>query len=353
MIRLLLLVAAGLVPVQAAGFQVPRYRLTPGAKLWYAGESEAKSARGVSHSSRLREHWVLSDSGGVFRVLMRVVDQGYKTDTAGNRTDEPVETGWELFEMTPNGRLLRDQSTIDVDVSALFPPLPADSAAAASRWIWVDTSGFVRYTYSYWLDNKSLSDSLWLVDRTMSTPFDIVYGAPTGEARVVIDTRRGLPLRRESRSADITGRRATQGNTVLDSVTKFDAANLQPQLRDIISYFDVKKAYEEEGAKADPDDTTGAADKRALALLQKALQRTRDSTVVGLLKQDIKQQEQSSEYQLSQTKVGCSGGASRRRHGHFPTSMERSTRLRITGVRCSCSTGGTRAARGAFWQCRN
>ena len=55
----------------------------------------------------------------------------HKTDTAGKRTNQPTKTGWELFEMTPDGKLLRDQSTINVDVSALFPPLPADSAAAA------------------------------------------------------------------------------------------------------------------------------------------------------------------------------------------------------------------------------
>ena len=298
----LLLLAAGLVSVQAAGFQVPRYMLSPGTKLWYTGESETKDPRGASHSSRLREHWVLSDSGGVFRVLLRVVDQEYKTDTAGKRTDEPAETGWELFEMAPDGKLLRDQSTVNIDVSALFPPLPADSAAAVSGWKLVDTSSSARYVYSYRLDNKSLSDSLWIVDRTTSTSFDIVYGVPTVEERMVIDTRRGLPLRRESRSADTTWKSESKGSIRLDSVTKYDAASLQPRFRDLIGYFDVKRAYEQEADKTDPEDTNDVAGRRALALLQDALQRTQDSTVIGLLNEDIKQHEQASEYRLARAR---------------------------------------------------
>lgn len=301
MTRLLLLLAAGLASVQAAGFQAPRYGLKPGTILWYSAETETKNAGGVSHANQLREHWVLSDSGGVFKVLMRVVDQGYRTDTAGKRTDQPTETGWELFEMTPDGKLLRDQSTTDIDVSALFSPLPPDSTSAAAGWQHRDT--FVGSIDRYRLDNKNLSDSLWLVDWSRSTPFDSIYGPQTGKARVVIDTRRGLPLRRESGNADTASHRESRGSIALDSVTKFDAANLRPQLRDIISYFDVKKARDEEGAKADPDDTTGAADKRALALLENALLQTQDSTVIELLKSDIAQQEQSSVYELSQTKT--------------------------------------------------
>ena len=224
----------------------------------------------------------------------------HKTDTAGKRTNQPTKTGWELFEMTPDEKLLRDQSTINVDVSALFPPLPADSAAAATGWEQKDT--FIGSVDHYRLVNMSLSDSLWLVDRTQSSPFDIVYGAPASEARVVIDTRRGLPLRREGRSADSASKNESKGSIELDSVTKFDIASLQPQFRDVIGYFDVKKAYEEEGAKSDPDDTTGTADKRALALLQDGLKRAQDSTVIGLLKDDIKQEEQSSEYELSEVR---------------------------------------------------
>ena len=299
--RFLLLLATGLASVQAAGFQVPRYRLTPGTKLWYTGESDTKNARSVSHSSRLREHWVLSDSGGMFRVLLRVVDQGYKADTAGKRTEVPEETGWELFEMTPDGKLLRDQSTVNVDVSALFPPLPADLASAADGWQQKDT--WVGSVDFYRLDNKSLSDSLWLVDRTQSSPLDIVYGAPSSEARIVVDTRRGLPLRREGRSAEAASKSESRGSIRLDSVTKFDVASLQPRFRDIIGYFDVKRAYEKELESGDPEDTSGTVEKRGLAMLQNALLQTQDSTVIGLLDQDIKQHEQSTEYQLSRLRA--------------------------------------------------
>jgi len=301
MIRFLLLLAAGLTSVQAAGLQVPRYGLKPGMVLWYSGLSDTKDPHGTSHSARLREHWMLSDSGGTFRVLMRVVDNSYRTDTAGKRIDQPAQSGWELFEMTPDGKLLRDQSTIDVDVSALFPPLPPDSGAAAAGWQHTDT--FVGSVDHYRLDNKSLSDSLWLIDWNRSTPFDSIYGPQTAKARVTFNTRRGLPLRRESRSADTANKRESQGTIVLDSVTKFDAASLPPQIRAVLAYFDVKKAYDAEGDKADPDDTTGAADKRALAILQNALEHTQDSTVAGMLKRDINQQQQSSAYQLAETKT--------------------------------------------------
>jgi thiol-disulfide isomerase/thioredoxin len=301
MTRFMLLLVAGLVSAQAAGFQIPRYRLAPGTILWYTGESETKNPRGSSRNTRLREHWVLSDSGGVFRVLLRVVDQNYKTDTAGNRTDQPSQTDWELFEMTTDGRLLRDQSTVNVDVSALFPPLPADSAAAVSGWRHKDT--LVGSEDFYRLDNKSPSDSLWLVDHTQSSPLDVVYGAPASEARIVVDTRRGLPLRRDGRSADTASGRESQASIRLDSVTKFDPANLPRQLLDMASYFDTRQAYDEESDKSDPEDTSGVADKRALAVLQDALGRTQDSTVITLLNDDIKRHEQAAAYSLSRLRT--------------------------------------------------
>ncbi len=301
MTRFLLILTTGLASVQAAGFQIPRYRLTPGTKLWYTDEIETKDPRGVSHSSRLREHWVLSDSGGMFKVLLRVVDGGNETDTAGKRTEVPVATGWELFEMTTDGKLLRDQSTVSVDVSALFPPLPADSAAAVDGWQQKDT--LVGSVGSYRLDNKSLSDSLWFVDYTQSSPLDIVYGAPASEARIVVDTRRGLPLRREDRSADTASGRESRANFRLDSLTKFDVASLQPKLRDVIGYFDVNRAYEKELESGDPEDTSGTVENRGMAMLRNALQRVQDSTVIGLLNQDIRRHEQSTEYQLSRLRA--------------------------------------------------
>ena len=241
MTRFLLLLAAGLASAHAIGFQVPRYRLMPGTKIWCTGISDTKDSRGTSQSTRLREHWVLSDSGGVFKVLMRVTDQGYKIDTAGKRTEDSVETGWDLFEMKPDGELLRDQSTIDIDVSGFFPLLPDDSAAAASGWTQVDTSGMVPYTYSFRLDNKSVSDSLWLVERIASTPLDTVYDLPAGKQRSVINTRRGFPLRRENGFSDTTSHRESWGSITLDSVTKFDVAGLGPQLAAIVAYFDAKE----------------------------------------------------------------------------------------------------------------
>jgi thiol-disulfide isomerase/thioredoxin len=301
MTRFLLLLTAGLASVQAAGFHAPRYRLTPGTKVWYTGESETKNPRGVSRTTRLREHWVLSDSGGVSRVLLRVVDRGYKTDTAGKRTEVPATTGWGLFEMTPDGKLLRDQSTVNVDVSALFPPLPADSAAAVNGWRQKDT--LVGSEDFYRLDNKSLSDSLWLVDHTQSSPLDIVYGAPASTARIVVDARRGLPLRREGRSADTTSKSESRASIGLDSVTKFDIAGLQPRFRDIVGYFDLKMAYGKELESGDPEDTSGTVENRGLAMLRNALQRAQDSTIIGLLNQDIKQHEQSTEYQLSRLRA--------------------------------------------------
>ncbi len=301
MTRFLLILTAGLASVQAAGFQAPRYRLIPGTKLWYNGEFDTKNARGASHSSRLHEHWVLSDSGGVFKVLLRVVDQGYRTDTAGKRNDVRPTTGWELFEMTPDGKLLRDQSTVSVDVSLLFPPLPADSAAAVSGWQQKGT--LIGSVDSYRLDNKSLSDSLWLVDHTQSSPLDIIYGAPANAARIVVDTRHGLPLRREGRSVDTASKSESRANIRLDSVTKFDIAELQPRFRDIIGYFDLERTYEKELESRDPEDTSGTVENRGLAMLRNALQRAQDSTVIGLLNQDIKRHEQSTEYQLSRLRA--------------------------------------------------
>jgi thiol-disulfide isomerase/thioredoxin len=302
MTRFLLLLAAGLTSAQAVGFQVPRYRLAPGTKIWCTGISDTKDSRGTSHGTRLREHWILSDSGGVFKVLMRVTDQSYKIDTAGKRTADTTETGWELFEMKPNGELLRDQSTTNIDVAGFFPLLPDDSASAVNGWTQVDTSNPLPSTYNFRLDNKSGFDSLWLIDRSESTPLDNVYGIPTRRQRSVIDTRRGLPLRRESGSSDSTSHSESHGSITLDSVTKFDAANLQPQLRDMISYFDVQKATEAEFAKSDPDDTSGTVFRRVRDILQEAAARMHDSTATGLVNGAIKQLEQGQEYSLSETR---------------------------------------------------
>jgi thiol-disulfide isomerase/thioredoxin len=302
MIRFLILLAAGLASAQTAGFQVPRYRLTPGTKIWCTGVSDSKDPRGESHSTRLREHWVLSDSGYVYRVLMRVTDRGYKIDTTGRRTEDSVETGWELFEMRPNGELLRDKSTTNIDVAGFFPLLPDDSASAVNGWTQVDTSNPLPSTYTFHLDNKSLRDSLWLVDRSESTPLDSVYDFPPRQQRSVIDTRRGLPLRRESGHADTASHQESQGSIKLDSVTKFDAANLQPQLRDMISYFDVQKATEAEFARSDPDDTSATVFRRIRDILQEAAAGMHDSIAIGLVNGDIKQLERTWDYGLSETR---------------------------------------------------
>jgi thiol-disulfide isomerase/thioredoxin len=300
MTRFALLLATGFALVQAAAFQVPRYRLPPGTKIWCTGVSDVKDSRGTIHGARLREHWVLSDSDGTFKVLMRVVDQGYKIDTAGERTEDTVETGWELFEMKPDGELLHDKSTIDIDVSGFFPLLPADSTEAANGWTQVDTSDPLPSTYSFRLDNRSIHDSLWLVDRSESTPLDSVYGFPARQQRSVIDTRRGLPLRRESGQSDEASHRESHGSITLDSVTKFDAAKLEPQLQDIIGYFDLAKVTEEEFAKSDPDDTSGAAFKMVQGILQDATARMHDSIAIRLVNDDIKQLERTRDYSLSE-----------------------------------------------------
>jgi len=302
MTRFLMLLAAGLAAAQAVGFQAPRYRLTPGTKIWCTGISDTKDSRGESHSTRLREHWVLSDSGGVFRVLMRVTDRGYKIDTAGRRTEDSLETGWELFEMRPNGELLRDKSTINIDVTGFFPLLPNDSGAAVNGWTQVDTSNPLPSTYNFRLDNKSVRDSLWLIDRSESTPLDSDYGFPARQQRSVIDTRRGLPLRRESGQADEASHQESHGGITLDSVTKFDVANLQPQFRDMIDYFDVQKAVEAEFGRSDPDDTSDAVYKRVQGILQDAAVRMHDSTAIELVKADIKQLGRGQEYSLSETR---------------------------------------------------
>jgi len=233
---------------------------------------------------------------------MRVTNRGYKIDTAGRRTDDKVETGWELFEMKPNGELLSDKSTMNIDVAGFFPLLPNDSASAVNGWTQIDTSDPLPSTYSFRLENKSVRDSLWLVDRSEATPLDSVYVFPARQQQSVIDTRRGLPLRRESRYADTASHEESQGSITLDSVTRFDAADLQPQLRDVIGYFEAQKAVDAEFAKSDPDDTSDAVVKRVRGILADAVARMHDSTAIGLVEGDIKQLEQGQEYSLSQTR---------------------------------------------------
>jgi thiol-disulfide isomerase/thioredoxin len=302
MIRFLMLLAAGIASAETVGFQVPRYRLTPGTKIWCTGLSDARDSRGTSHGTRLREHWVLNDSDGVFRVLMRVTNRGYKIDTAGRRTDDKVETGWELFEMKPDGELLSDNSTMNIDVAGFFPLLPNDSASAVNGWTQIDTSNPLPSTYSFRLENKNVRDSLWFVDRSEATPLDTVYVFPARQQRSVIDTRRGLPLRRESGYADTANHEESQGSITLDSVTRFDATALPPQLHDVIGYFDAQKAVDAEFAKSDPDDTSDVVVKRVRGILADAVARMRDSTAIGLVENDVRQLEQGQEYSLAQTR---------------------------------------------------
>ena len=166
----------------------------------------------------------------------------------------------------------------------------------------MDTSDPLPSTYSFRLDNKSIHDSLWLVDRTSSTPLDTVYGLPAGKQRSVIDTRRGLPLQRESGQSDEASHRESHGSIKLDSVTKFDTSRLEPQLQDIIGYFDVEKATDEEVAKSDPDDASDAVFRRVRGILQAAAERMHDSIAIGLVNDDIRQFDKSREYSLSEAR---------------------------------------------------
>jgi len=275
----------------------------------------------------------------------------HKTDTAWKRTNQPTKTGWELFEMTPDGKLLRDQSTINVDVSALSPPcrlIRLPRQAARSRRIRPIGSGTMSAR-----QQEPVGQPAARGPHPVVAVRHRVTEHLRARRRLVIDTSAVAAAAREGWSADSANKNESKGSIRLDSGEKSSTSQAYSRgSRGVIGYFDVKKAYEEEGAKSDPDDTTGAADKRALALLQDALRRAQDSTVIGLLKDDIKQEEQSANTSFPKVREPiASGGQTGSPRGNSPTLRARTLADRLSGQGAR-ATGGTRAARGASSQCR-
>ncbi len=201
-------------------FEMPRYRLTAGTKLYYTTLSSVQPVR----TAQRWQVWVVGlDPDSSFRLLVKRIQVRSQTDSAGKTTEEEWRTDWARCALYPGGRIPATASLDQADLRSLLPSLPADSAEAVSGWQRLDSA--MNETETYDLDNKSQTDSLWLIDFARKTPLDEIY-LLSASGRYTFDTRRGLLLSKETESTRGWGSSAgtTKRVTVLDSVVKSDPA---------------------------------------------------------------------------------------------------------------------------------
>ena len=298
MLVVLAAVAAGKTPA-AKPFVMPSYRLDKGQSLFYTTTSESKAAYGVSGRTRQWEFYVMGwgegDTANVtdfstgiptWRLLMKTSDASYRTNSAGKRTDYPASTSWAQFELARAVENLK--STGDASPVTLFPPLPADTVAAKAGWR-VLTDANLREVDYIRVDNKSLTDSIWMFRMNSSSPLDSVYNK-TSSGYMQFDTRRGFVVRREVEGYSDAGMGVSRSTavTTLDSVAKFDPAPMHGFERDLGTWFGVKAAYDSfTDAAGERDDTTAATWAEASALLIVGKSKVSDSTVVALFDDEI------------------------------------------------------------------
>lgn len=306
MLVVLAAVAAGKAPA-AKPFVMPSYRMDVGQKLCYTTTSESKAAYGVSGRTRQWEFYVMgwgegqagtrSESPGrdsvmsqsgipTWRLLMKTSDASYRTNSAGKRTDYPLSTNWAQFELARSVMNLKSSS--DANPVTLFPPLPTDTLKAKAGWM-VPTDSSLREVDYIRVDNKTLSDSIWMFRMNSSSPLDSVYNK-SSSGYMQLDTRRGLPVRREVEGYSDAGMGVSRltGVTTLDSVVKFDPALMVPFARDLGAWFDVKAAYDSfTEAAGERDDTTAATWAEATGLLTAGKSKVSDSTVVAMFDDEI------------------------------------------------------------------
>jgi peroxiredoxin len=197
-------------------FQPPQYRLQAGVRLFYTTRSDAQPPR----PAQRWQVWVVAvnpDSG--IRLLVKRTQVRTRTDSAGRTTEDEWRSDWSRCTLYPDGRIPPTGSLDQADLRTLFPPLPADTGAARAGWFRYDS--VMSETETYLPENKNLTDSLWLIQFTHTTPLDEIYLLST-TGRYGFDTRRGLLLSKETESVRGWGSGAgtTRRATTLDSTIK-------------------------------------------------------------------------------------------------------------------------------------
>jgi thiol-disulfide isomerase/thioredoxin len=119
-----------LLSTPAAGAEdLPRYDLRVGRVLSYSYESEAKKEDGTAANgtrSDTRATVLAANADGSRRVVVR---------SAHRFGEQPEEVNVAMFDVFPDGRATPvGRWTPDVSVTAVFPPLPPDAAAAKGSW---------------------------------------------------------------------------------------------------------------------------------------------------------------------------------------------------------------------------
>lgn len=217
----------------------PHYRLPVGAKLFYTTLNDAQPAR----AAQRWQVWVVgTNPDSSFRLLVKRTQVRSNTDSTGKTTEEEWRSDWARCALFPGGRIPATGSLEAADLRALFPPLPQDSSAAVGGWQRDDSA--MAETESYRLDNKTLTDSLWLIGFTRKTPLDEVYLLNTS-GRYTFDTRRGLLLGKETEVRQDWAAHAgtTRRVTVLDSVVKSDPAAMASFTQQMDVWFTADSAY--------------------------------------------------------------------------------------------------------------
>lgn len=266
-----------------------------GSKLFYTTASKQTAGKAERGRARLLEFWVTrqgADSSA--HVILRSSTTEYRVTEDGKRTESKPGIGWAYCDIYPDGRVADNSSLGDIDPKPLFVPLPADTVAAKQGWDRLDTAR--EESYHHRLDNKTLTDSIWLIREGVETPLDAAYQL-SRSALVYLDTRRGLPVLRESKGTQAAGAGAGEatGTSKLDSVVRFDTVKARPLLTDLETYFRADSAYTALVDRADADSLDRLL-AQAETVLMDARLRVADTSLQGLIEDALVRHGRIAEY---------------------------------------------------------
>jgi peroxiredoxin len=274
---------------------MPRYNLPAGSKLFYTITSGQKVGKAERGRVRLLEFWVMRQSAdSSVHVILRSSTTNYRVSEDGKRTESGPDIGWAYCDLHQDGRVADNPSLGDIDPRPLFVPLPADTVAAKQGWDRFDTTR--EESYHYRLDNKTLTDSIWLIREGEETPLDAAYQL-SRSALIYLNTRRGLPVLREAEGSQAAGSGSgtATGTSKLDSVVRFDTVKVRPLLTDLETYFRADSVYTTlvDRAEADSLDRLLA---QAETVLMDARLKVADTSLQGLIEDALVQHARIAEY---------------------------------------------------------
>lgn len=235
---------------------VPRYRLKVGQELKYHGTSDFKYDGGsLGNEMDWQVRVVRANKDGGWRLVLRLSNRRTQVVGGRNIANGPADTSLAYFDMTPDGRVVANDSLgYSVDPGSLFPRLPDDASQATRGW---QSQGLrfderTEFTPTSAADGKNGSNC-FAFEGVRKSPSDRIY-LSTARSTYTFDRKRGLVSRIESANTQGYGFNGKGTGTVeLTGVEDHDADSTRAFADDADRYFAANKAFEERLGHASRD----------------------------------------------------------------------------------------------------